>query len=99
MASRGYTQILKNSFMVNFFADKDNLIASFVSSSYYESFMHTRARMCVRVRVRVHVCMCVCTRTPHIYHCVYVHVCGVIYRRKCVRETQQVFPAHAQEAH
>ena len=38
-ASRGYTQLPKNSFMVKFFADKDNVIASFVSSSYYESFM------------------------------------------------------------
>ena len=38
-ASRGYTQLLKNSFMVNFIADKDNVIASFVSSSYYESFV------------------------------------------------------------
>ena len=25
--------------MVNFFADKDNVVASFISSSYYESFM------------------------------------------------------------
>ena len=38
-ASRGYTQLPKNSFMVKFFADKDNVIASFVSSSYYESFI------------------------------------------------------------
>ena len=38
-ASRGYTQLPKNSFMVKFFADKDNVIASFISSSYYESFM------------------------------------------------------------
>ena len=38
-ASRGYTQLPKNSFMVNFFVDKDNVMASFVSSSYYESFM------------------------------------------------------------
>ena len=38
-ASRGYTQLPKNSFMVKIFADKDNVIASFVSSSYYESFM------------------------------------------------------------
>ena len=38
-ASRGYTQLPKNSFMVKFFADKDNVIPSFVSSSYYESFM------------------------------------------------------------
>ena len=38
-ASLGYTQLPKNSFMVKFFADKDNVIASFVSSSYYESFM------------------------------------------------------------
>ena len=38
-ASWGYTQLPKNSFMVNFFADKDNVIASFVNSSYYESFM------------------------------------------------------------
>ena len=38
-ASQGYTQLPKNSFMLNFFASKDNVIASFVSSSYYESFM------------------------------------------------------------
>ena len=38
-ASRGYTQLLKNSFMVNFFADGGNVFASFVSSIYYESFM------------------------------------------------------------
>ena len=38
-ASRGYTQLPKNSFMVNFFADKDNVVAGFISSSYYESFM------------------------------------------------------------
>ena len=38
-ASRGYTQLPKNSFMVKVFADKDNVIASFISSSYYESFM------------------------------------------------------------
>ena len=38
-ASREYTQLPKKSFMVKFFADKDNVIASFVSSSYYESFM------------------------------------------------------------
>ena len=38
-ASRGYTQLPKNLFMVKFFADKDNVIASFVSSSCYESFM------------------------------------------------------------
>ena len=38
-ASRGYAQIPKNSFMINFFADKDNVVVSFVSSSYYESFM------------------------------------------------------------
>ena len=37
-ASRGYTQLPKNSFMVKLFADKDNVVASFVSSSYYESF-------------------------------------------------------------
>ena len=36
--SQGYTHFLKNSFMVKYFADKDN-VASFVSSSYYESFM------------------------------------------------------------
>ena len=38
-ASRGYTQLPTNSFMVIFFADKDNVVASFLSSSYYESFM------------------------------------------------------------
>ena len=38
-ASRGYTQLPKNLFMVKFFADTDYVIASFVSSSYYESFM------------------------------------------------------------
>ena len=38
-ASQGYTQLPKNSFMVKFFADKDKVVASFVSSSYYESFM------------------------------------------------------------
>ena len=38
-ASQGYTQHSKTSFMVNFFADKDNVIAGFVSSSRYESFM------------------------------------------------------------
>ena len=38
-ASRGYTQLPKNLFVVNSFGDKDNVIASFVSSSYYESFM------------------------------------------------------------
>ena len=38
-ASRGYTQLPKNSFMVKIFADKDNVVASFISSSYYESFM------------------------------------------------------------
>ena len=38
-ASQGYTQLLKNSFMLKILADKDNVIASFVSSSYYESFM------------------------------------------------------------
>ena len=38
-ASRGYAQIPKNSFMINFFAHKDNVVVSFVSSSYYESFM------------------------------------------------------------
>ena len=38
-ASRGYNQLPKKSLMVKFFADKDNVIASFVSSSYYESFM------------------------------------------------------------
>ena len=92
-ASRGYTQLPKNSFMVKFFADKDNVIASFLSSTYYESFMRARVCMCVRVHV------CVCMRTPHIYQCVYVYVCGVIYRRKCVRETQQSFPAHVQKAH
>ena len=37
-ASRSYTQLPKNSFMVIFLADKDNVVASFVSSSYYESF-------------------------------------------------------------
>ena len=38
-ASQGYTQLPKNSFMIKFFAGKDNVIASFISSSYYESFM------------------------------------------------------------
>ena len=38
-ASRGYTQLPKNSFMVKNFADKDNVVASFISSSYYEYFM------------------------------------------------------------
>ena len=38
-ASWGYTQFPKNSFMVKCFADKDKVIASFISSSYYESFM------------------------------------------------------------
>ena len=38
-ASWGYTQLPKNSFMVKCFADKDNVVASFISSSYYESFM------------------------------------------------------------
>ena len=38
-ASRGYTQLPKNSFMVKFFADKDNVVASLINSSYYESFM------------------------------------------------------------
>ena len=33
-ASRGYAHLLKNSFMVNCSADKANVIASFVSSSY-----------------------------------------------------------------
>ena len=39
-ASRGYTQLPKNLFMVKCFADKDKVIASFISSSYYESVMH-----------------------------------------------------------
>ena len=38
-ASRNYTQLPKNSFIAKCFADKDNVIASFVSSSYYESSM------------------------------------------------------------
>ena len=39
-ASWGYTQLLENSPMVIFFfADKGNVFASFVSSSYYKSFM------------------------------------------------------------
>ena len=38
-ASWGYTQLPRNSFMVKNFADKDNVVASFASSSYYESFM------------------------------------------------------------
>ena len=38
-ASRGYTQLSKNSFMVKFFTDKDNVIANLVGSSYYEFFM------------------------------------------------------------
>ena len=35
----GYTQLPKNSFMVKIFADEDNVISSFFSSSYYKSFM------------------------------------------------------------
>ena len=38
-ASRGYTQLPKNSFELNFFADKDNVVPSFISRSYYESFV------------------------------------------------------------
>ena len=39
MASRGYTQLPQNLFMVKFFADKVNVVASFISCNYYESFM------------------------------------------------------------
>ena len=37
-ASRGYTQLPKNSFSVKFVADEYNVIARFVSSNYYKSF-------------------------------------------------------------
>ena len=52
-ASQGYTQLPKNSFMVKFFADKDNVVASFMSSSYYESFMQVLECVCVRARASV----------------------------------------------
>ena len=39
MAFQTFTLLPKHSFMLKFFADEGNVIASFVSSSYYKSFM------------------------------------------------------------
>ena len=72
-ASWGYTQLPKNSFMVKFFADKDNVIASFVSSSYYESFVRAHTRACVCVCM----CVCVCACARHIYIIVCMCMCVV----------------------